>query len=492
MTKGTIMKGLRIALCTLLMCALTGLAQAQDTVGLTMYFPTGDSATSVIKLDKQAPSSVLLNKDFSYNLTVTNISKNTVSNVKVTETLAQGFTFISASPEGTAMDGGKIAWNLGTIPAGGSKAVTVTGKAAQVGSIENCAAVTYDMGACLAINVINPAIKLTKTAPDTAMLCDTIPMTITVANTGVGAARNVVVTDSLPQGLTTLDGKTGVKFTVPVLEQGESKTFNLVTKAAKTGKYTNTAQATADGGMSSEASASTMVQQPVLTITKTGPDKRFEGRPVPYTISVSNTGDAVAKQVTIMDIVPVGSRFLKASDGGTVQGNNVVWNIGDLAPGAKKTVELSLVGTKLGEIVNNASVTANCANSASAKASTQIAGIPAILLELIDEQDPIEVGSNVTYMIRVTNQGSLEGTNIKIDIELEDTMEYVSASGATTATLNGNKISMAPLPRLDPKKQAVWKVVIKSVKSGDVRFGVNLTSDQIDRPVRETESTNFY
>lgn len=485
------MKGFQIALCTLLVCALSGLTHAQDTVGLTMYFPTGVSSTSVIKLDKKAPASVVLNKDFSYTLTVTNISKNTVSNVKVVETLAEAFTYTSSSPAGQ-MASGKVAWDLGTIPPGGDKSVTVTGKASAVGSIENCATVSYDMGACLPIAVVNPAIELAKTAPATAMLCDTIPMTLTVTNTGVGTAHNVVVTDTLPQGLTTLNGQTGVKFTIPVLQQGESKTFNLVTKAAKVGNYTNTAMATADGDLSSKASASTLVQQPVLTITKAGPDKRFEGRPVKYTITVSNTGDAVAKQATIMDIVPAGSRFVKASDNGLPQGNNVIWNLGDLAPGATKTVDITLVGTQLGQIINTANVTANCANSAVAKAPTVIAGIPAILLEVVDEEDPIEVGANVTYMIRVTNQGSLAGTNIKIDVQLEDTMQYVRTTGATTATANGNTISLAPLPSLAPKKQAVWKLVVKAASSGDVRFGVNLTSDQIDRPVRETESTNFY
>ena len=49
------MKGLKIALCTILMCALSQLSHAQETTGLTMYFPTGVSSTSVIKLDKTAP-----------------------------------------------------------------------------------------------------------------------------------------------------------------------------------------------------------------------------------------------------------------------------------------------------------------------------------------------------------------------------------------------------------------------------------------------------
>ena len=99
------MKGLKIALCTILMCALSQLSHAQETTGLTMYFPTGVSSTSVIKLDKTAPSTVVLNKDFSYTLTVTNISKNSVSNVVLTEKLAEGFSFTSATPAASAASG---------------------------------------------------------------------------------------------------------------------------------------------------------------------------------------------------------------------------------------------------------------------------------------------------------------------------------------------------------------------------------------------------
>ena len=481
-----------MTLCTLLLCAFTTLAQAQNTADLTMYFPTGVHNTSVIKLDKTAPNTVVLNKNFSYTITLTNISKNPVSNVKVIETLAQDFTLTSTSPQAQTIENGKLQWTLSSLPPNGTATLIVTGLAAKVGNIENCATVTYDMGACLAIAVTNPAIKLTKTAPTLALLCDTIPMTLTVTNTGVGPAHNVIITDTLPKGLTTLDGQTSIKYTLPMLEQGESKTFNIITKAAQTGMYTNTAMATANGDLSSQASTTTTVQQPLLSITKTGPSKRFAGRPVPYLITVANTGDVVAKQIVITDIVPAGSRFRKASDKGILQGNHVTWNIGDLEPGAKKTVKLTLIGTTLGKIVNTANVTANCAKSATAKAPTLIGGIPAILLELVDEEDPIEIGSNVTYMIRVTNQGSLAGTNIKIDVELEDTMQYISTTGATKATVNGNKVSLAAVPSLAPKKQAVWKIVIKAARSGDVRFGVNLTSDQIGRPVRETESTNFY
>ena len=48
------------------------------------------------------------------------------------------------------------------------------------------------------------------------------------------------------------------------------------------------------------------------------------------------------------------------------------------------------------------------------------------------------------------------------------------------------------LPVLQPGARAEWQVVVKAVKAGDVRFKVEMTSDQLSRPVEETEATNLY
>ena len=109
------MKKFSIVMCALLLCTLNTLVQAQDNVGLTMYFPTGVSSTSVIMLEKSAPRTVVLNKSFSYTLKVTNISKNPVSNIKLTETLADGFNLTSSSPNGQNLEGGKVQWQFASM-----------------------------------------------------------------------------------------------------------------------------------------------------------------------------------------------------------------------------------------------------------------------------------------------------------------------------------------------------------------------------------------
>ena len=69
---------------------------------------------------------------------------------------------------------------------------------------------------------------------------------------------------------------------------------------------------------------------------------------------------------------------------------------------------------------------------------------------------------------------------------------YISSSGATSGTLQDNKVSFAALRRLAPKAKATWRVVVRAVKPGDVRFKVAMNTDQIERPVEETEATHLY
>ena len=302
----------------------------------------------------------------------------------------------------------------------------------------------------------------------------------------------MVINDNLPTGLTTTDGQKAVKIAVGNLAQGQSRKFMINAKASATGSFNNTASATGDGGLSASAAATTVVKQPVLTIAKTAPAKRFVGRPIPYSITVSNKGDGVAKGVTVVDPVPNGTRFAKAGEGGQFANGAITWKLGDLAPGQSRTLSAVVIGTSIAKVVNTARVDAYCAPQAVASAPTEIAGIPAILLEVVDETDPIEVGATVVYMIRVTNQGSKAGTNIKIVASLEDQAQYVSATGVTKHTVAGKIVSFAPLPSLAPKAQAVWRLTVKAVGEGDVRFGVKMTSDDIGRPVEETEATNFY
>lgn len=447
-----------------------------------------------IGISKTAPATAKAGETFRYNIAVNNPSRVAAKQVVVTDVLPAGISYVESSPS-AQVQGQSLTWSLGTLGAGARKAITVMVKGNRTGKFDNCASVTaaYGLSArdCASTVIVAPKLALQKTGPAEVLICDPITYKIVVRNTGDGPATNVRVRDALPAGLVTTDGQSTVGFDAGTLAAGQAKEATFQVKAKKRGTYVNRASATADGGLSAAASAKTVVREPVLVITKAGPKVRFVRRKATYTITVANKGDGDAPSAKLVDTLPAGTRFVSASQGGAHMNGKVTWDLGTLKVNQSRTVSVTVMPEQMGTIRNTVTATAHCA-TASAQVTTLVKGIPAILLEVVDVGDPIEVGSNITYDIIVTNQGSAVGTNIVIEVTLPPQETYVSATGPTKAVVAGKVTKFAPLPSLAPKARAVYKVVAKGTQVGDVRFRVELTSDQMTSPVNESESTNIY
>ena len=123
---------------------------------------------------------------------------------------------------------------------------------------------------------------------------------------------------------------------------------------------------------------------------------------------------------------------------------------------------------------------------------TDVEGIEALLVEVVDDNDPVPVGEYITYEVEVTNTGSLEATGVAIKAILTPEMEFVESTVASKSRLDGKTLHFDVLPALAPSAKATWKVRIKAVGEGDLRFKLEVNSDQLQRPVSEEESSNFY
>lgn len=229
---------------------------------------------------------------------------------------------------------------------------------------------------------------------------------------------------------------------------------------------------------------------PQVEITKRCPQLRYLGREATFEITVTNRGSGAAHDVTVTDVIDGGLQFISADNSGQRQGNNIVWRLGTLEAGQSRVLQARFGCNTIGRVRNTATV-AYCAQAA-ASCEMEVRGIPAILLECVDDPDPVEVGTNTTYTIVVVNQGSAVGTNIRIVCTLPPEQELVSADGPTRSTSEGKRVSFEPLDRLPAGARATYKVVVRGVGTGDVRFAVELLSDQVTAPVNETESTHIY
>ncbi len=457
---------------------------------ISRTYPTPDAG--VITLEKTMPDEVQVNAPFDYEISVTNVSGVMLDNVKVTEDLSDNFVFAEAQPT-AQRDGERLTWLLGTMEPQMSQRIRVWGRARTSECIRQCANVTYDMPTCTFIRVVEPQLKITKTAPRRELICNDIPLTFTVTNEGTGMATNVKIVDELPQGLVTEYGERSIEIQVGSLGAGESREYTILTRAQRTGAFSSSAVSTAAGALRAESIATrTVVTQPVLNITKTGPAKQYLGRRVTYTITLTNDGDSPATETVLEDVLPANVTDISASHGGTTIGSKVIWNLGSIGEGDFREVTLTYTPPTSGTYSSKATATARCAEGAKASVETMIEGIAAILLEVVDISDPIEVGQNETYLITVTNQGTKADTNIRINCFLEKTMKFVSASGETKTRATDGKVVFQPLDSLAPGARATWKVVVQALRPGDVRFRVTLDSDQLTRNVEETEATNFY
>jgi len=434
----------------------------------------------------------MVGQTFTYLYKVTNLTDYPIHMVQITDRVTSNFKAADASPQPENVSNGVATWNFDTLGARESREIRVSGSGNAEGTITTCGWAVYSPILCEPIRVVKANLQLVKTAPDEVVICDPIPITLDVKNTGSSVLKNVVVTDTLPDGLTAANGGNSLRFEAGTLNPGQSRQFTANLQATRTGSFKNMAKATSAQGVEAEDSTTTVVRQPVLTIACDAPDERFAGRPANFCYTITNTGDAVSQNTVVTAPVPSGAIFQGATAGGSLSGSSVVWNIGALAPDASKEVCATFTLAQPGTIQISASAQGSCAAPVSTSCSTKVSGIPAILLEVVDLDDPIEVGSNVTYEITVTNQGSAPATNVKLSCRIEESQEYASGSGATAVSAQGKVITLSPVPSIAPKAKATWRIAVKALEADDVRFSVTMTSDQLGRVVEETEATNQY
>src|SRR5439155_9229173 len=152
---------------------------------------------------------------------------------------------------------------------------------------------------------------------------------------------------------------------------------------------------------------------------------------------------------------------------------------------------MEVVAVNIGEHKHQAVVTAARGLKAESEALTRVEGLSALLMELVDLDDPLEVGASTSYEIRVTNTGTKTETNLQLICEVPEKMEFLGAKGAGGMAFKaqGREITFEPLPKLAPRADAIYRVNVKGTAPGDLRFRARIKADGLTEPVLKEEST---
>jgi uncharacterized repeat protein (TIGR01451 family) len=378
---------------------------------------------------------------------------------------------------------------VGTLMPGQSKTVTTTASVETAGEYMICTSVAYTPLVCATGVAIKPELTLTKVGPEFASIGQPITYNLTVSNTGIGAAQNVRLVDPLPGQMRTTEGLAETSFDVGTLNAGQSRSFTVTAVPPEPGRYVNIARATSASGLEARAEAVTVVRAPQLTIEKFGPEQQYSNINTTYEITVTNTGDAPAQNVVVEDLMPPGARFIEASANGNASENQVTWNLGTLAPGQSRTVTTTMIAPSAGTFENCAIARSSALPAVRDCVTTRFAGVAALLLEMVDIQDPVLVGGETVYTITVINQGTAPANAVGMSIELDPAHELVNARGASPFQPSDAGLTFAPIPTLAPGAEANFEVRVRATAPGDLRLRVALTADELTQPVVEAEST---
>ncbi|HVS35522.1 MAG TPA: CARDB domain-containing protein [Gemmataceae bacterium] len=423
--------------------------------------------------------------------------------VTVRVTVPDGCKYVRSDPPATPQ-GKDLVWML-PAPGRDRRLIQAVFLPDQVGPVTARASLITEDGrreektaVCQVTPPPAPQLQVWPTGPETGLVGGQVTYQVRVQNQGTGPATNVVLKAALSGGLVYPDGGENVETPVGTLAAGESRTVTLPVLPKQAGQASAKLTAIGDGGLAATAERPLRVRDARLTLRLSAPPHGCIGRPAAWELEVCNVGQAALTQTTVVDSLPPELAFVEATDGGRLQGSQVVWNVGDLPPQGRKVLHLTTTSPlPTLRAANTATATARAAGDpsaadvrAQANTAMDVVGLPAFKLTVEASDGPVEVGGRTAYRIQVKNTGTMPSDRLQLTALIPAQMRVATASGPTAYQVNGGQLTFASLTTLPPGQTATYIVEVDALRPGEARFRAELTTAALREPVVKEESTN--
>ena len=421
----------------------------------------------------------------TFQIQVTNNGAAQATNVSLTDLLPAGLT--ATANNGTASQGSYNAttgvWSIGTLNNGASATLTLEGTVdvgeggttitnittAAAGDQNDPDTIGDDYEEQVTVNneTALVTVKTLASGDATPQEGDTVTFQIQVTNNGAAQATNVLLSDTLPPGLSATaangtvthgfyNSSTGT-WSIGTLNNGEVATLTLE-GTVNLGQAGNTITNITTAAVGDQPDPDTVGDDYIETVSvsndaslvtvktlASGDSTPDEGDTVTFQIEVTNNGAAQATNVSLADLLPSGLTAT-ANNGTASQGSynsaTGVWDIGTLNNGANAT--LTLEGTvnvgQAGNTITNITTAAagdqNDPDTIGDDYEEQVvvsndASLVTVKTLISGDSTPDE-GDTVTFQIEVTNNGAAQATNVSLTDLLP---------GGLTATANNGSSS---------------------------------------------------
>ena len=228
-----------------------------------------------------------------------------------------------------------------------------------------------------------------------------------------------------------------------------------------------------------------------LAITKQGaPNPVLVGAQLTYTITMTNNRPGAASGVSVADVLPAGVTLVSASaDQGSCAGTSTVTcNLGSLPGGDSTTVTIVVTPTLTGDIANSATVSADGFVNNAATERTTINPSADLSITKTDLPDPVSVGRNLTYTIKVTNAGPSPATDVTMQDVLPGGANFVSAT-PTQGSCNGSATVSCNLGSLAKGASAKVTIVVVPTQAGPISNTATAAANESDPNAANNSAT---
>ena len=447
-----------------------------------------------ITIEKFAPAEIQVGKPATFEMIVRNVGSVPAQDVIVTDHIPARTQLAGVRPQPTQNSDGSLVWHLGTMQPGEEHTITLEVMPQDEGEIGSTAYVTFASQATSRSICTRPRLTIEHTAPPKVLIGESLTVGITVANPGTGPATGVMIEEDVPDGLSHLAGNQ-LEYEVGTLRPGESKRLELSLKAEKPGEIQNTIVVRGEGNLTSTHTVQIEVIAPQLQVDVAGPKTRFLNRQATYTVSIANPGTAPARDVELVASLPRGMKFIEADSQGQYDPatHAVFWSLEELPPTKAGSVRLTALPVEPGQQPLRVEGKADLGLAVAGEQVVQVEQSAELLHTVKDADEVIEVGSETTYLIKVSNVGTKAATNVRVAALLPREIEGLGGDGPSgRGAGDSGRVVFEPLAKLDPGEEVTYRVQARGVAAGDHIVRVQLASDEWPTPVTREESTRVY
>ncbi len=470
-------------------------------------------SSALLTIDKtSAVNQVLPGQTFSYEITVKNAGSDVAENVVITDVLPPDVVFVDASANGQLV-GDAVIWDIekdfGPMGPDTDLSLQVKVRAndviadgtpllnrSVVSGKKPDGTILPEATATLLVPVIsNPDLLLIYSVDkQLAQPGDALLYTLQVRNAGNDIALNPAVYATLPPNSSPQTISNNGRF-----EQGQAVwtasalpptgfinlqfSVSVDATVADGAIEPSLAVFTADNAAAQTDQVETIITaQPALLVSKVGPNSVAVPNAITYQIDYSNLGNGVAVNGVLEDLIPVGTAFAGASDGGTetFDGSGVVrWDLGDVAAGSGGRVSVSidtptsaLDGTKLTNLVSFDSANGSRVTDT---AVTYERSHTELEVTITANFDPVAPGDKQVFTVTWANTGNQNTTGAQVTATVPADTLFDSATGSSTAQNNTVVWAVGSLPA-GAAGQEQFTVDVSASGSGVARSGTLLKS----------------